>query len=266
MRSVTFGHTDELYVGYRNAPPRLVWFLRRVAAFLIAAMLGLAWSASRLQDDPGGGVWHEDITTLVGYVSSTPYPLLRVACDQPGRPVETILLVAEGKRGAGEHVAGLHGRVVRARGRILERDRWRMLELAELEALGGGDSPPAAGAPRLPPADATAPDGKRITLRGEIIDPKCYSGAMKPGEGKAHKECATLCISGGIPPMLMVDTSTGGRDYFLLTDSSGGALAGDVLREQVLPYVADAIEVTGELEIRDDQARLRIDPTSIRRP
>jgi hypothetical protein len=46
-------------------------------------------------------------------------------------------------------------------------------------------------------------DSGRVTLRGEIIDPKCYIGAMKPGGGKTHKACAQLCLSGGIPPMLV---------------------------------------------------------------
>jgi len=39
------------------------------------------------------------------------------------------------------------------------------------------------------------------TLRGEVIDPKCYIGAMKPGGGKTHKACAE-CFS--IRPLLVL--------------------------------------------------------------
>jgi hypothetical protein len=36
---------------------------------------------------------------------------------------------------------------------------------------------------------------------GEVVDAKCYLGAMKPGDGKSHKACATLCVTNGIPAM-----------------------------------------------------------------
>ena len=48
------------------------------------------------------------------------------------------------------------------------------------------------------------------TLRGEIVDSKCYLGAMKPGDQKTHKACATLCIRGGIPPVLVERLPGGG--------------------------------------------------------
>src|SRR6185295_631154 len=34
-------------------------------------------------------------------------------------------------------------------------------------------------------------------LEGEIVDSKCWLGAMRPGEGHLHKSCASLCIRGG---------------------------------------------------------------------
>ena len=41
-------------------------------------------------------------------------------------------------------------------------------------------------------------------LKGEIYDPKCAFGAMKPGFGKPHRSCAIRCISGGVPPILRI--------------------------------------------------------------
>ena len=54
---------------------------------------------------------------------------------------------------------------------------------------------------KLPPLGWPAPQvlADNVTLKGEIIDPKCYLGAMKPGGGKTHKACAMRCIAGGIP-------------------------------------------------------------------
>ena len=43
-----------------------------------------------------------------------------------------------------------------------------------------------------------------MDVKGEIVDPKCFFGVMKPGEGKPHKDCAIRCILGGIPPVLKV--------------------------------------------------------------
>lgn len=42
------------------------------------------------------------------------------------------------------------------------------------------------------------------TLKGEIVDSKCYLGVMNPGNLKAHRACAINCIQGGVPPVLLV--------------------------------------------------------------
>lgn len=257
----------EFYVGYLKAPRGLTRFLRGCVPVLIAGALVLAWNLSRAQNDPGNGVWHDQQQTLTGRISATPYPLIRVASSRPAAPVESILLVSEGKHGGGSRVTSLHGRIVQARGTILERDGHRLMELADGDALRPDDARSAA------PASAVAGPGAeprrailgRVTLQGEIIDPKCYSGAMKPGEGKAHKECATLCIAGGIPPMFVSLDAAGRRQYYLLVDSAGRALQGRTLHERLLPFVADAVEISGELESCDDLTLLRIDPASIRR-
>lgn len=250
--------THEFYVGYFKTPPALARFLRRVLPVLIAAALAVAWFVSRAQNDPGDGVWHDDAQALVGRIAAKPYPLIRVPSTQPGSPVETILLVSAGKHGCGERIAALDGRIARVRGTILERDGRRLLELAEMDAVTPGVSLSRADEARL--ASPTVVPMGPVTLRGEIIDPKCYAGAMKPGEGKTHKECATLCIAGGIPPMFVTRDGAGRRSYCLLTNP-----AGEALDDRILPFVADAVEIDGVLERRDDLPVLRIDPAGIRR-
>jgi hypothetical protein len=48
-----------------------------------------------------------------------------------------------------------------------------------------------------------------IEVRGEIVDSKCFLGVMVPGSGKTHKDCASLCLRGGIPPALYVRDQSG---------------------------------------------------------
>jgi hypothetical protein len=251
-------NASEFYVGYFKTPPALARFLRWVLPVLIVVAVAVAWFVSRSQNDPGDGVWHDDAQALVGRIAAKPYPLIRVPSTQPGRPVETILLVSEGKHGGGERVAALDGRIARVRGTILERDGRRLLELAENDAVTPDMSLSQPAEVRLA-SPIVVPVGQ-VTLRGEIIDPKCYSGAMKPGEGKTHKECATLCIAGGIPPMFVTLDDAGRRSYYLLTNP-----AGEALDDRILPFVADAVEISGVLEHRDDLQVLRIDPANIRR-
>jgi hypothetical protein len=62
------------------------------------------------------------------------------------------------------------------------------------------------------------------TLSGEIVDTKCFLGVMNPGEGKVHRECAALCLKGGIPPALFTHELDGSPNIFLLIDPSGAPL------------------------------------------
>jgi len=66
------------------------------------------------------------------------------------------------------------------------------------------------------------------TIRGEIVDPKCYFGVMKPGEGKVHRDCAIRCILGGIPPVLHVQNEKGESNYYLIVGSNGEKMNGTV--------------------------------------
>lgn len=254
---------SEFYVGYLKMPQAIAGFLRWLTPGLIVVALAVAWFVSRSQNNPGDGVWHDDAQSLVGRIAAKPYAHIRVPSTKPGRPVETILLVSEGKHGGGERVAALDGRIARVRGTILERDGRRLLELAENDAVTPGASLSQSEEAKLVSPNVVAMG--QVTLRGEIIDPKCYSGAMKPGEGKAHKECATLCIRGGIPPMFVTLDDAGRRSYYLLTSADGEALEGTALREGILPFVADAVAISGVIEQRDDLQVLKIDPASIRR-
>lgn len=236
----------------------------RLALALVAAFIAISWLISRVQSDPGSGVWDTGVAReFVGRIRATPYPHIRILPARQGDPIETLWLVEIGKFGGGQRAAAFDGRVVRLSGWLLERDGRRMLEMEpgdtiRLERSVGADQISGLDEPRIAPLG-------RVTLCGEIVDSKCFLGAMKPGEGKTHKECATLCIAGGIPPMFVTLDAFGRRDYYLVTDSEGRGFEGRVLREAVLPHVADAVELTGELELHDGVSVLLIDPKDIHR-
>src|SRR5262249_27497263 len=210
--------------------------------------------------------WDTDnLVSFDGIAFSHPYAMVRVPGERKEDPPRTMLLVEDGKMGALPRVARLvderaNGRAVHVTGTILERDGCWMLELAEgeegMRAKGGKEKA------FLPPLQRSVTEvfAEHATLKGEIIDPKCYLGAMKPGGGKTHKACAMLCISGGVPPMLVTRDTHKRETFHLLTSADGG-----VANEQVLPYVGDQVELSGQLEERGDLLIVKVGEEGIRR-
>jgi hypothetical protein len=250
---------DEFYVGYLPMPPRHFRFARAGCALAFALTGALSLCLSKLHSHPGGGVWSTaKARPFEGVIVAAPYPMIRVPTNDPALPFQTLLLVEVGKFGSGKRAAPFDGQTVRVNGWLLERDGRRMLEL---EPDGGAitrlEKPSETIARAARPV--VEPLG-RVTFRGEIIDSKCFLGAMRPGEGKTHKECATLCISGGIPPMFVTRDARGQAAYYLITDPEGNAVGGEIL-----PYVADPVEIHGQLERRGDLLLLRVDSADIRR-
>jgi len=138
------------------------------------------------------------------------------------------------------------GRRVELEGTLVWRDGRTMVELA-----AGSLRPLEAEPGPSPPLESL---GRRV-LRGEIVDSKCFLGVMNPGNLKPHRACATLCIQGGIPPVLCVRDGEGVAAYLLLVDADGGAV-----HREVLPFVARPVEITGEVSRVGDQLVLYADP------
>jgi len=99
----------------------------------------------------------------------------------------------------------------------------------------------------------------QINLSGEILDPKCYFGLMKPGEGKIHKSCAIRCISGGIPPIFRDERGIhSDNKYFLLLDKNGKQINKDIL-----PFVGEKVKLNGAVSTFDKWDILHIDINEI---
>ena len=245
---------DEMYVGYLAVPAGLRRFLKYASAVAVGLVVGISYVVATTQPSPGRGSWQDAASrTFTGVVSCDPYPVLHAA-DRGDGTSGPVFLVESGKHGSLARASEFAGRHVAVSGTVLHRDgRW-MVELDEGES---------AISVREGPAEVSVPvveEAGRVTLRGEIVDSKCYLGAMKPGEGKSHKECAILCISGGIPPLLVTWNAAGEREYYVLLNPSGGPL-----EREAWPFVADLVEVSGELECQGNVKRVRVSVKDIRR-
>jgi hypothetical protein len=250
---------DEFFIGWLRTPRKYVRLLRPVIVVLLLAAGGMAATVALLQRDPGTGHWAVDTArTFDGIAHTRPYAMIRVPSERPGDPQRPLLLVEHGKFGALPRVEQLvqgqsEGVAVRVSGTLLDRDgRW-MLELAEGEK--GMRRLTSEEERKLPSLGWPGPQvlAEHVTLKGEIIDSKCYLGAMKPGGGKTHKACAMLCISGGVPPMLVTRDANEQETFYLITTDQGGAA-----NELVLPLVGNLVEIFGQLEKHGDLLLLKI--------
>jgi hypothetical protein len=245
---------DEFYVGYFPAAPVAIGRATRrfVFGILAATMVGaIALAMSQDRADPGAFDYgHQQ--KLFGQLRSTPYPmLLAPGSGLTGRDAvyTRYLLVAEGKHGAQAAVDSLDGQWVELTGTRIHRGHREMLEVAD----GGVQvipPPPNVrlGIPVPPPISLG-----RMRLVGEVVDGKCWLGVMKPATGAVHRGCATRCLSGGIPPLLMVQDSTGATVHLLLTDA-GGAPA----KATFLPLVGREVTMTGEVFEEGDLLTMRV--------
>lgn len=236
---------SEFYVGYNpRAPKSLARFTRR-AVIVIGVLAGAVSTLLTIHQDPLSDSRFEfNVFRSYEGVLRTDFPPV---FESGGRDY---MLVAPGKHGfvVAKTLAGNH---VRLRGAQATREGQHLLEvepgsLAVLKHQG--------------PAVEEEQTLGRVTLKGEIVDSKCYLGVMNPGHGKVHRDCAVRCISGGIPPALAVRDADGALRIVLLTGAEGAPINRDVL-----PYVGEQVAVDGLLAKRGKTMVLRADPTGIRR-
>lgn len=239
------------YVGYLNAVPKELAVFLIVFAVFFTGGLGLAALAlSSSQSDPGsGGFQWGNRFEQAGLLELRPYPVLRVPAGD-GTPARTYMLSGQGKRGVFRQAEANKAGPVILRGVPVNRGDLTMVQVGKVEAA-------AEPLPGFAPVEAVSLG--RWKLTGEICDGKCYAGAMRPGRGLAHKACADLCITGGIPPVFVSSGAVEGRNFFLLADKDG-ALPGDELKSLLALY----IEVEGEVEKLDDLMIFKADLSTAR--
>jgi hypothetical protein len=225
---------DEFYVGYLPLPRGHARALRIIVPALLWTLVLMGGLLAAVQRDPGHARWETGRTIQrTGLLLARPYPMLVADPEAPGSGAEVVLLTEMGKRGAQARVGVADGKRVRVTGWRLQRDGRSILELApDSDAVSVTGDGGAAPTPEVLGA---------VELRGEFVDSKCYLGAMKPGDGKAHKACAELCIAGGIPPVLVTSDGRGGVRYIVLTGPRLGPAT-------VTGFAGEPVRVRGRLQ------------------
>jgi len=245
----------DFYVGYAATPRRAKMLVLTLAPLLVLIAAGAGVLLSISQADTGRGEWLTSaVTTLQGRLVMDPYPAILVP-SEAGGPPETVFLSTVAKQVPTDRMAGLIGLSVAADGVLVQRDGRRLLAVNDgASAIRPLETPMVGAAPPRPEALGAH------TLKGEIIDPKCWYGVMKPAEGKTHKACATLCLFGGIAPLFMTRDAAGAERVYVLTDAAGGPV-----KDEILKFVADPVSIAGALERRGDMIYFKIDPETIAR-
>jgi hypothetical protein len=245
---------DEFYIGWmRDSPSRTAARTRGAVLLLLGLGVLVACLAASGQGAFDRGTFEYGVERdFEGLLIERPYPLLVVPSPDGNRPTAHYL-VKFGKHGAADLVAGLDGRIGRLTGSAIYNDSQHMIEVHRVQPVAAPNGALAAL------ASAEEQPLGTWTLAGEIVDSKCHLGVMKPGRGRPHKECAVRCISGGIPPVLRVTSPDGRAVYLSLVGDDGRAV-----NREVLPWVAEPVEITGRVVRTRGLLMLHAEPSTYR--
>ncbi|MDN5203388.1 hypothetical protein QQ008_18520 [Fulvivirgaceae bacterium BMA10] len=253
---------DEFYIGYLpKAPKKISGSLKLIIFLLMLIMAFVAFMVVANEEKFDESTFeYGKLTELKGVIVKHPVPMLKVkmGIDPDKKEVyRSFILVNFGKMGVYELVDDLASKMdepldqyeVTVQGTLIYFDGKTLLELSNQ----------SASIINFEKRDGTEPVSNFLTLQeeailqGEIIDPKCYFGVMKPGFGKVHRSCAVRCISGGIPPVLMMKDKQGEMNYVLLTDYGWGPI-----NQKILDKVGKAVRISGQLQSVDDWYVLKV--------
>lgn len=248
-------NSSDFYIGWMPKAPRSFSnFIRKYLIGLIVFVIIVSISLALSQKKFGTGTFEfGKLADVKGVYFSSPVPTLKVISRQDmwgNVSYITIPLVGYGKHGAEGIIAdierqkkvSLDKRQVILKGTLLYNDGKTILQIDE------NDNPVLnIGAVAATEIFPQLEDLGVQKIKGEIIDPKCYFGVMKPGEGKPHRDCAIRCILGGIPPVFHVQNRNGENNYYLLVGPHG-----EKMNEAVQDYVAEPAEIEARVVRYDD--------------
>jgi hypothetical protein len=254
---------EEFYIGYQpQAPKQTASFVKKVIVVvglgICVVALILAWGQKKFSPS----VFDYGInSTVEGYYFERPVPHIAVplGINSGGKEAfQNVVLVGFGKAGATNVMTKLQSR----KGNSFEGAK---IELTGFMIYGNGKAllqvTEEDNSNIVFLSGATAPvqilDSMSVTtINGEIVDPKCYFGVMKPGQGKAHRSCAIRCIAGGIPPVFHASEK---EEYFLIVNENW-----QPVNEEVLNLVGDQIVITGKEIVWNDWRILKVNTADLR--
>ena len=246
-------HEVEFFVGYLPMSARfkrVVWGIG-LGCLLLLLAAGFALASTTHGAGRAKFAFGKSEGTL-GVLTTEPSAVLWTLDPSVAGGVRGTLLVRSGKFGLSARARELADRPVRVSGQSIERDGLRMIELSAEPKPADGE---LTDAERALLAGRVMRSLGEVTLRGEIEDSKCYLGRMRPGDKRTHRACAQLCISGGIPALFVARGRT-----LLLADRQGRSID-----QALLPYVAEPLEISGELNQLGDLFVLKTAQEDVKR-
>ncbi|MBL7744664.1 MAG: hypothetical protein JNN00_14430 [Chitinophagaceae bacterium] len=251
----------EFYIGWMPAAPGgLAKHIRKVVVILIMLVI-TAGIILALQQKKFSTATFEfgQLTEITGIYQQFPVPSIKAMSnlDASGHSSSlTIPLVGYGKSGAEGIIAELEKeknttldkKTVTFRGTLLYSDGKTLLQIDK------NDDPLTKISDAVVNVPPAIKELGTVRLTGEILDPKCYFGVMKPGQGKPHRDCAIRCIAGGMSPVFYVRNEKGEANYYLILDA-----AGKKMNEQLKDIIAEPVSLRARAVQYDDWIVLYID-------
>jgi hypothetical protein len=248
--------TGAFYIGWMAKAPKLFSrftkkYLLTILPFIILLAAILALSQKKFGT---GNFEFGQLTEVTGVYFSKPVPCIKIISGKDiwgNLAYLTIPLVGYGKHGAAGVMADietvknitLNEKKLTLKGTLIYNDGKTILQVNKNDS-------PVTNISSATTSSELLPVKKELGLfkvKGEIIDPKCYFGVMKPGDGKVHRDCAIRCILGGIPPMLAVRNDRGESNYYILLGPNG-----EPMNQAVQDFVGEPVEITAKLVQYDD--------------
>ncbi|MEP7377839.1 MAG: hypothetical protein ABI675_30850 [Chitinophagaceae bacterium] len=259
---------NEFYIGWMPAAPQsfakhirkviIVLVIFVVAAGVLLSMQQRKFSTSNFE--------FGQLTEVKGFYQQFPVPSIKVMTELDAfghASYVTMPLAGYGKFGAEGLIAELEKeknitldkKEVTLKGTLLYSDGKTLLQIDKndhpLIRVSEGD---------VKNISPVIKELGTVRLTGEILDPKCYFGVMKPGHGKPHRDCAIRCIAGGMSPVFWARNENGDANYYLILDKDGKKM-NDALKD----HVAEPVSLEARAVQYDDWIVLYTNKKSIKR-
>ncbi len=258
---------QEFYIGWMPEAPKGHSSLLKKSALALASAAALTAALLATQQKTFSTAQFEfgKPTEVTGIYHSHPVPSLVVQTAKDGwgrNDVLTMPLVGYGKFGAEgilndwqqQQKVSLEGKQVTLKGTLLYSDGKSLLQ------VDANDQPVEKWGEAMEMQEPVRKELGLQVLKGEVIDPKCFFGVMKPGYGKPHLDCAVRCIEGGMSPVLMMQDETGKTTYALILDQNGNKM-----NQSLKNYIAQPIEFLARVVKQDDWLVLYLQPGTLQR-
>ena len=253
-KNLTMSYT-EFYIGWMPKAP--AGFVKRsritvLAILILLIIVGIVLSFFQKTFSTASFEFGQ-LTQVRGIYQKYPVPAIKIVSEKDllgNTTFITIPLVGYGKFGSDgiinqlekENNTTLDQKEITVKGTLLYSDGKTLLQI-------DGNDKPLVNITKNPAhtAQPIITDLGDIRIQGEVLDPKCYFGVMKPGYGKPHRDCAIRCLLGGISPVFHTQTAKGESNYYLLVGEHG-----EKINTKLQNFVADPVEITAHAKQIDD--------------